>query len=174
MTFNETHYDFDEELERIRDEIADLEADINEADGPPVHKVEQLQSLGAQRKGLIWARDRAYENPDFAFWDEDVSGVTIGAVTAGVYGRVQDDVGNEPDAGEGTANTLVVAEATVDAPYIGDSDDATIAAVANCHPYYVQWAKDRVDDLLDPESGNGTSSGISPGDKPAETTQTGE
>jgi len=178
-TFNATRFEFDAEVVRIEGEIEDLQTDLEGLpdNSPKAPRLAQrIQDLQAQRKGVIWARGRAFESDDFPAWDEDVDDVTLGAITAGVYGRVQNDLGRDPDAGEGTANTLIVAEATVDAPYAGDdvSDEATIAAVAQLHPYFIQWAKDRVDDLLDPESGNGTSSGTSPGERDSGATSTDE
>lgn len=178
-TFNDTRFEFDAEVERIENEIESLREEFTELaddESPSAGKVEELQDLQAHRKGAIWARDKAYESEDFPAWDEDVDGIRIGAPRAGLLGQLQNDLGGDPDAGEGTANTLIVADATVEAPYVGDdiSKQQAAAAVGSFHPYYIKWAKARVDDLLDPESGNGTSSGTSSGGKRAETTSTDE
>jgi cell division septum initiation protein DivIVA len=187
-TFNATYFAFDEEVERLDEKIEALReeaAELEDADDPPEQRIQQLvdeaQDLQAQRKGAVWARDRAYESEDFPHWDTAVDGVTLGAVRAGVYGGVQNDVGADPDAGEGTVNTLFVAEATItdpdvgeEAPYVGAdmSTEAQTAAVASLHPWYIQWAKSRIDELLDPESGNGSRSGSSPAENSAEETST--
>ena len=165
MTFAETFFDFDEEVERfdeaigqLQDKIAELEDEQATDDVDNSQQIDGLtqliSQLQSQRKGVIWARDRAYESEDFPGWDEDVDGVTLGALRAGAYGGMRDDIETDPDAGNGTTSTLMVAEGTVDAPYIDDgmSDVERVGAVANLHPYFREWAEGRINALIDPES----------------------
>ncbi|WP_135806213.1 hypothetical protein [Halorussus marinus] len=175
MTFNETHFDFDDEVDRLEDRIQELTealADIDD-DSPQAQQLaSQKQELAAQKKGVLWARgfpeddDRegAFESDDFPMWDEDVDGVTLGAVRANVYGNIQNDLESDPNAGGGTSATLLVAEGTVEAPYIDDSmtDAQHAGVVGQLHPFYRKWAEARISELLDPEVGNGRYSATSP------------
>lgn len=159
-TFNETYFEFDESIDRLDEQIAELRAEIEElADDNPAtrEKRAQIQRLKKQRKGAKWALNEAYESEDFPAWDEDVDGVTLAALRAGSYGGLINDVERDPDAGGGTSTNLIVAEATVEAPYIDDgmSERKRTAAVASLHPFYVDWADARIGELLDPEAGNG-------------------
>ena len=186
MTFNETYYEFDAEIERLESQIQDLREQLNDLDeNSPQRPViaDELSSLQSQRQGVVWARDRAFENDDFPQWDEDVDGVTLGAIRAGTFGRLQDDVAGDPNAGGGTSTNLLVAEGTVvsptdgeQAPYVdsGMPDSQQAAAVAQLHPYYREWAQARINDLLDPESGNATNSGSSHSETSPPETSTSE
>lgn len=178
MIFNETYYEFGEEIQRLEEEIDSLQSDADELadDNPQKERIfAEVNALQAQRKGVVWARDRAYESDDFPQWDDDVDGVTLGAIRAGAYGSLQDDIEGDPNAGSGTSTNLLVAEGTVDAPYIDDSMSNTerAGAVAQLHPWYRKWAHARVDALLDPE-GNESFSGTSPGETLTQTTSTDE
>lgn len=158
-TFNETYFDFDEEVQRLEERIDDLRANLNEMDDDAPQRAEtaaQLQQVESEKKGVIWARDRAYESEDFPQWDEDVDGVTLGGLRAGAYSGLQDDLSRDDDAGAGTTGTLLVAEGTVEAPYVDDSmtDVQRVGAVKQLHPFYRTWAEARVNALMDPE-GNG-------------------
>jgi len=159
-TFNETYFEFNQEVQLLGERIAELEAEADELDDGDDRRQEinaKMQMLKSQRKGAIWARDQAREDDDFPAWDGDVDGVTLGALRAGPYAGLVDDVESDPDAGSGTTASLLVAEATVEAPYLDDdmSSKKRAAAVASLHPYYRDWAEGRINDLLDPEAGNG-------------------
>lgn len=181
MTFAETFFDFDEEVDRLNETIEDLEAEIDqleteEQNNEDVDNSQQIEAhhqliaeLQSQRKGVVWARDQAFESNDFPQWDEDVDGVTLGALRAGAYGKMRDDLEADAEAGGGTSSTLLVAEGTVDAPYIDDSmsDVECVGAVAELHPFYREWASSRVNELVDPEAsihdeGNANDSDDSP------------
>lgn len=173
-TFAETRFEFDAEIERLDERIADLEAQVEEMDNgtPGADAVTAtLQQLRTRKKGVVWARDHAHESDDFPQWDEAVDGVTFGGLRAGTYGGLRDDLDADPDAGSGTSSTLVVAEGTVEAPYIDDDMTETerVSAVAQLHPFYREWAEARITALMDPESdvhdageGNGSNSDSSP------------
>jgi|GEM_PF-2083015 hypothetical protein len=185
-TFNQTHFDFDEEEQRLDSEIADLQDRIDElqnVDGDNSETIAGLQGqvskLQSQRKGVIWARDQAPENDDFGAWDEAADGVTLGAVRASTFGNMQNDLESDPNAGSGTSDILYVADGTVEAPYVDDdlSDKQLVGVVGNLHPYYIQWASAAIDRLMDPEGaagGNGTRSEPSPKATPTSETSTGE
>jgi len=163
VTFNETFFDFGDSVEALEDEIADLTEQLDElnADNPMRAQLRSRRSqLATQRKGAVWARDRAFVSEDFPVWDEDVDGVTLGAVRAGAFAGIESDVA---DAGGEGSSLLLIADGTVDAPYAGDdmTDEQEAAAVGQLHPYYRKWAEARIDELLDPE-GNATGSSDSP------------
>jgi hypothetical protein len=179
-TFNETYFDFDDAVEDLEEQIEEIDDAIGDLDddddsGAREYLTAQKQDLVSQKKGAIWARDHAYASDDFPQWDEDVDGVTLGALRAGAFGGLQDDIESDPNAGGGTSTNLLVAEGTVDAPYVDDSmsEAQRAGAVAQLHPYFRTWADARVNELMDPEQGNGTSSATSSAETPAETTSTG-
>ena len=169
QTFNETTVNFDGEVKRLQDRIDDLQEQLAEldADAPQREQVTStIQTLESHRKGVVWARDQAYESDDFPQWDEDADGITLGALRAGAYAGLRDDMEADPDAGGGTTGNLVVAEGTVEAPYIDDgmTDTERIGAVSQLHPFFRDWAEARITTLMDPEAdlsdteGNGTPS----------------
>ncbi|WP_277540229.1 hypothetical protein [Haloarcula laminariae] len=167
-TFNQTYFDFDEEEQRLDNEIADLQDRIDELrdeDGDNSDTIgglqAQLSKLQSRRKGVIWARDTAPGHEDFPMWDEAADGVTLGAVRASTFGNMQNDLEADPDAGSGTSDILYVADGTIEAPYTDGelSDKQLVGIVGQLHPWYIQWASGAVDRLMDPEGasgGNGT------------------
>lgn len=165
-TFNETFVNFDESIEDLEEQIEELEAkasDLEDDNPRRAQLLSQRSRIDSQRKGAVWARDRAYESDDFPQWDEDVDGITLAALRAGAYGGLQDDVESDPNAGSGTSTNLLVAEGTVEAPYIdeGMSDADKAQAVSQLHPFFRNFAEGRINELMDPEAGNGSSSGKS-------------
>ncbi|WP_135302639.1 hypothetical protein [Haloarcula amylovorans] len=162
-TFNETRFEFDESIDALEERIEEAADKITDLDeGNPL--LPQLQSkrsqLATQRKGAIWARDQAHESDDFPQWDEQVSGITLGAVRAGALNGIEAEVAER--GGEGT-DLLLIADGTVEAPYVDEdmSDEQRAAAVGQLHPYFQRWASARIDELLDPE-GNAIGSSDSP------------
>lgn len=163
MTFNETRIEFDDSIEALEAEIEEIAEKLDDLeDGNPM--IPQLKSersqLATQRKGAVWARDRAYESDDFPSWDEDVDGVTFGGVRAGAFAGIESEARDR--GGEGT-DLLLIADGTVKAPYVSSemSDDQVAAAVGQLHPYFRAWASSRIDELMDPE-GNVLVSSDSP------------
>jgi len=185
-TFNQTYFDFDEEEQRLGDEIADLQDrvdELNNEDGDNTDTIQALQAqlskLQSQRKGVIWARDTAPDHDDFPMWDEATDGVTLGAVRASTFGNMQNDLESDPNAGSGTSDILYVAAGTVDAPYTDGelSDKQLVGIVGQLHPYYIQWASAAIDRLMDPEGANGgneTRSETSPKETPMNEASTEE
>ncbi len=182
QTFNETTVNFDDEVKRLQDRIDDLQDQLSEldADAPQRETIAStIQQLESHRKGVVWARDQAYKSDDFPQWDEDIDKITLGALRAGAYAALCDDIEADPDAGGGTSGNLVVAEGTVEAPYIdsGMTDAERIGAISQLHPFFRDWAEARITTLMDPEAdigstdeGNGTDSGDSPEKTPETTT----
>lgn len=163
MTFNETYFGFDESIKAIEDEIEDVKERLdNVEEGNPIRPqlLNERTQLASQRKGAIWARDRAHESDDFPEWDEDVDGVTLGAVRAGTMEGIESEASNRDGGGAGL---LLIADGTVEAPYVDDdmSDTERAAVVGQLHPYYRKWAEGRIDELFDPE-GNALGSSDSP------------
>jgi len=183
-TFNKTHFDFAEEIDRLEDRIADLQAEADDKEDGSNEEavlVETIQTLQTQRKGAIWAcpgrgeSEDAHEDDDFQMWDEPVEGVTLGAVRARTFANLENDLESDPNAGSGTSSILLIADGTLEAPYVGeDMRDAEIAgAVGKLHPWFLKWAEGRITALMDPE-GNATSSATSPEATPTKTTSTEE
>lgn len=142
-------YDFDEEIDRIEDEIDDLEEVIEAIDegNPQAPAVmERYQSLQTHLQGVRWARDEAFEADYADAWDEDVDAVTLGGLTGGEFGKIQDDA---QGSGSGAARIYQVEAGTVDAPYLDDGmdDDERIATVSGLPIHYLMWAEARIDDL---------------------------
>ena len=163
MTFNETHIEFEASIAELEAEIEELADELEGLDEDnPLYpqKAQRRADLATQRKGAIWARDRAFESDDFGMWDEDVDGVTLAAVRAGAMDSITSEVAD--NGGEGS-EILLVADGTVKAPYVGEdmTDTQEAAAVGQLHPYYREWCAARINELLDPE-GNGCHSSGSP------------
>ncbi|MDQ2052840.1 hypothetical protein RBH26_20575 [Natronolimnohabitans sp. A-GB9] len=143
--------DFGEEVQRLEDEIDELENIINsigdDVDGETAHALlERLQSLQTHLKGVKWARDEAFEADYAPMWDDDVDAITLAGLTGGEFGRMQDDL---EGAGSGAARVHQVEAGTEDAPYIDDSmdRDQRIATVSDLPVHYLMWAESRIDDL---------------------------
>jgi hypothetical protein len=163
VTFNETYIAFDESIEALEDEIEEITEQLAELDeGNPL--IPQLKTkrtrLATQRKGAVWARDRAHESDDFSMWDEGVDGVTLAAVRAGTLDGIKSEVADREGGG---SDLLLIADGTVEAPYIDPdhSEEQRAGVVGQLHPYYQDWAAARIDELMDPE-GNVIGSSDSP------------
>lgn len=139
MPLDTEFYPFDEEIERLTElmqETAESLAPLD-PDNPMAVPLEQSGvQLESQVEGLQWARDE---------WDVD--GVTLGGLTGGEYGYVEDSV----DAGQqGKARVYMVAKGTVRAPYVDDemSEDERVAATADLPIGYLRWADARINELM--------------------------
>lgn len=158
--FNETEFVLADEVDRLAGEIESVREKVNETE--PGSDQEQrlsqrLQNLRTQKVGAEWARgypddddsEGAFADDDFPMWDEDVDSVTLGAVLGGAWS----DLKNELGANEmGSSALLMIADGTVDAPYIDeDMDDIeAVGVVRGLHPYYLEWAENRVTELMNP------------------------
>lgn len=157
MPLQTEEFVFDDEIERLEAERADLADKVAEIDpsNPATERLaQQGQTLDAHLQGVQWACDE---------WDVD--SVTLGGLTGGEFGQVEDQVvadnadGGSP--GPGATRVYLVAKGTIEAPYIDDgmSDNERIAAVAQLPATYLKWAKTRVDDLTSVGNGAGKSFG---------------
>ena len=139
-------YEFDDELERLEEAIDDLAAEVTALDAS-TERAKALERRGnrldTHRRGIEWAREE---------WEVD--GVELGGLTAGEYGRLEDQL---PDgAGDGATRVYYVAAGTVDAPYVEDDHDATVAAVSQLPIAFARWAEAQINDLtsVGGETGN--------------------
>ncbi|SEW10289.1 hypothetical protein [Natrinema salifodinae] len=144
---------FDDEEQRLQDEIDELDAvidqlrakeDVDESVAQTL--LERLQTLQMHLEGVRWARDEAFDAEYAPAWDEDVDEVTFGGLTGGEFGRLQDDIDG---AGTGAARIYQVEMGTEEAPYFDDSmdKDQRIATVSNLPVHYLMWAESQIDEL---------------------------
>lgn len=154
MPLRTVTYDFDEEVDRIESDIAELEAVVDQAgdvsaDNEAARSVlQELQALQTHLRGVKWARDEAYDAEWCGAWDEDVNTVTLGGLTGGEFGRMQDSLqGN--GGGQGAARVYQVEAGTVEAPYVDDSMDENqrIATIADLPAPFLMWAEAQIDEL---------------------------
>lgn len=138
-------YTLADEVERIEGELTDLgeEAAGYEPDTPHFERAESTaQQLYFHLEGLQWALDE---------WD--VETVELGALSAGEYALMDKHISDS--SSQQQRRNVFVGVATVDAPYVGETPQATVEAVADtCHPYYTRWAESRANKLLRGDSGN--------------------
>lgn len=155
MPLRESTLSFSDEIKRLeaeRDELADavagLDADHPERD----QKVERGSNIDGHLDGLEWAQT-AHEDDAVPAWDESVDAVTLGGLTGGEYGRLEQeltDAAQQSDQGiQGAQRVYQVRAGTVDAPYLDPAADdlSQLTAVASLPVGFLQWAQDRIDDL---------------------------
>ena len=167
MPLKQEQIDFDEEIERLeqeREELADQVAALD--GGNPVIKdlASQGSDIDVHLQGLRWARDEAATDDAVAVWDEDVDGVTLGGLTGGEFGHVEDTVNSDTSkrgvdsVGSGATRVYYVAKGTVNAPYLGDEMDyeREVGAVSQLPLPFLKWAEARIDELttVGEEEGN--------------------
>jgi len=128
---------------------------------------ERAVRLEHQLAGVQWALD---EFGDGADADDAGPGpaVTLGALTAGEYARVRDEVATQRDLLVGSEQTetdaagarqlAFVAAGVVDGPFIDESTPTRLVgfderrdAVAALAPQFVSWLEDAIDDLTTPD-----------------------
>lgn len=140
-----------DQMEREREEAADQLATLGEDSPATDQLIEKGQRLDRFISGLAWFR---------AEFETDT--VTLGALTNGERNRIQNVVADA--SGAGVQQNAYVAQGTIDAPYaahdaeetvMGDFKD-TVAAVADLHPAFVDWAEREITDLgrMGGETGN--------------------
>lgn len=139
-------FDLDAELEALHEEQVDLgeRAEQHEPGTPPW---QQLQARTNRKQlykdGLAWAIET---------WED--TEITLGALSAGEYAELHRYLPDDPD--EERRQNVMVAFATVDAPYVEAEEPIkdTLQRVGNeLHPYFVKWAEAQAQNLLRPESG---------------------
>lgn len=137
MPLDTRRYDFEEEIADLEAQIDDLADQVAEMD-PTSERAKSLESRGntldTYRRGLEWAAEE---------WDVDA--VELGGLNAGEYGRMQDKL---PEGGGGGATRIYyVASGTVDAPYVADDLETSVANVAQLPIAYAKWAEAQINDL---------------------------
>lgn len=179
MPIRTEEFDLTEEVERLeaeRDDLAGELADLDE-DAPGVGQVVQRgQRLDDMLAGVTWALEEAHADDAVGVWGESVETVTLGGLTGGEYGAIEDDVrSSATDQGlssaEGAARTFMVARGTVDAPYHdADATDEEMLAAAAQLPYqYLKWAESHVNRLTSVGNEDGKSFAALVAEKRAET-----
>lgn len=164
MTLREQRYEFDEEEARIESRLEEIATEVASLDDVPENASRRQQlltegeQLDTELAGVRWAGS-AHEDGAVDVWDADVDGVTLAGLTGREFGRLQDDLEQDGGAGSGTTRVLLVAEATVDAPYLAGDEARTVAATGELPVAYLQWAKARIDELTGGDPGNGNSFG---------------
>jgi hypothetical protein len=161
-------------LERLED-IADDAVGLDESNPEKQRLLREGQQLDAQLEGVRWAMG-AHDDDAVGVWNDDVNSVTLGGLTGGEFGKVEDELTGEDVAG-GATRVYMVAEGTVDAPYLPDGGGwkATIGAVGQLPLPYLKWAEARIDDLSGVgDEGNGTRFGDLLADRRAEPTSADE
>lgn len=139
------------EMEQEREETAEQLAGIDD-DSPATQELAETgQRLDRFISGLSWFQS-----------EFDADSVTLGALTNGERNRIQTVV--QEASGAGVQQNAYVAQGTVEAPYVEHDPDATtmgqfkdtVAAVADLHPAFVDWAESEITDLgrMDGEMGN--------------------
>ncbi|KZX49299.1 hypothetical protein [Haloarcula sp. K1] len=139
-------YDLADEAERLKEECRETAEKLAplDAENPAAPRLQRRgNQLQSQLDGVRWARSE---------WDVDA--VTLGGLTGGEYGHVEDEL---PAAGgSGARRVYYVAKGTVDAPYLDDDMDfdARIAAASDLPIGFLRWAEARIDDLSSVTEGN--------------------
>lgn len=144
-------YDLNDEVQRLADRIDELDAVLEDVDdGNPAAEPLQNERVGLETalEGVRWARDDAFDADYAPQWDEATGEITLGGLTAGEFGSLEDDIGTG-GGGSGAARIYQVAKGTVDAPYVDGSmdDDEQIGAVSQLPVSYTKWAEARIDEL---------------------------
>jgi len=173
MVLQTETYDFDEEVQRLEDNLGELEDALGEmgADHNARPELVELRtSLETQLNGVRWARDDAADADYLPAWDEDVDAVTLAGLTGGEVAGKQDSL--PAGAGDGALRVEFVAagsphpedddvqsrglDVPAPAPYVGpgQSEEERIAVVSDLPHPYQEWAHQQVDSLTS-LSGNG-------------------
>jgi len=143
-------YDLDAEADRLEtrlDELADEIVQLADDDPRKQELVAEGQQLDAQLEGVRWAQT-AHTDDAVPAWDRDAETVTLGGLTGGEFGRVEDTV-TDDDVGAGGTRVYLVEAGTVEAPYLDDgmAEPDRIAAVASLPLPYLKWAEAQVNAL---------------------------
>ena len=175
MTRNTTEFVFDEEIDRLeqeREDVADRAADLPQDSPAFAQQARRGMDLDRYLRGLRWARDEAHTDTDVPAWDEATESVTLGGLTAGEYGRLQQQL--QSDGDDLPERVYDVVAGTVQAPYWNDgaTEPEQFAAVGSLPPAFVSWASAQISDLTEVGEGNGKSFGELLADRRA--TQNGE
>jgi len=137
-------FDLEETADRKREEredVADQAAAID-ADNPAFEDLARRGTkLDTHIRGLEWAIDN---------WDVDE--ITIAGMTGGEVAKMEDELAKDGN-GMGSARIATVVHGTETAPFLGDSDAETYAAVGQLPHALQAWIEDEVNEMT--EVGNG-------------------
>lgn len=156
MTLAEETYVLGEERERLDERLDELAAKLVDADeGSTAAQaiLDAANTVDTRGEGVAWLIEQ--HGPD--------AEVTVAALTAGDYARVQDRLaGMAAQAGQsadlpGSRTNIYAAAGLVDAPFLdGDEDfDARIEAVADQPVGVAQWLEGRVNHVTTRGSSEG-------------------
>lgn len=142
MTWRDEQFEFDAEADRLEQrcqDIAEQAAGLEEGNPARDYLLTQGRQLDARLAGVRWARGE---------WDVD--NVTLGGLTGGEYGQVQDSLASassDTEPGQGAWRVYQVAKGTVEAPYVDEEmgTDQRIAACAQLPITFLKWAAAQVD-----------------------------
>jgi len=159
MTLKEKEFDLAEEEQRLERECRETAEEAAQLDDDNLRKARLLaegQELDAQLSGVRWAQT-AHADEDVPEWDADVNSVTLAGLNGGEMGSLEDDVGDGGGVGSGTTRVLLVAEGTVEAPYVDDgmTDAQRVGAVRELSVTYLKWAEARINEMTTVGNGDG-------------------
>jgi hypothetical protein len=143
-TLAEAIRELEERIETLEEKQAEYEPGTDQYEALQ----QRLDRVSYLRNGLEWQRDEEG-------WDGDAT-IEVGAMTAGEKAMMHREA---PDAANGEEMRLWFAAAsTVEAPYVSDDLGDTFAAIADCHPAFVEWIEAKANGLgVSSESGNRSS-----------------
>jgi hypothetical protein len=165
MPLNTQQFDLDAEVERLteqREELAQKLAEIDEDNPVYEQTAQEGQEVDARLRGVLWARDEAHDADGVAEWDEPADTITLAGLTGGEYGQLEDRIrsasaGGDVAPGTGAARVYLVAEGTVDAPYLSDelSSEERVEITGRLPMPYLKWAEAQINDLMTLGGGEG-------------------
>ena len=144
-----------DDLLEAREDLAEKLASI-EPSNPAYDGLEdQGKRIDNRLQGVEWA---------ISEWDDTT--VTLAAPNGGEFGKVEDRIadsrsGADVEPGEGASRVYMVAEGTVEAPYVDGAEtfEQTLSATAQLPVAYLKWANDRINELMSVGNGERRSFG---------------
>jgi|GEM_PF-5607103 len=144
-----------EDLLEAREDLAEKLASI-EPSNPAYDGLEdQGKRIDNRLEGIEWA---------LAEWDDTT--VTLAAPNGGEFGKVEDRIaetsGNtDVEPGQGASRVYMVAQGTVEAPYVDDAEtfEERLSATSQLPVPYLKWANDRINELMSVGNGERRSFG---------------
>lgn len=167
MALRTETYDLDEEVQRLEDDISELEdvlAGMSPDHDRHAELVEVKQRLTVQANGVRWAASEAADADYCPVWSEDVDELTLAGLTGGEVAKTNDslpaDTGmgakrvnfvaaGTPHPGDEDVKNRPAIEVSSPAPYVdaSQSEEDRIAVVADLPDPFLQWAHARINEL---------------------------
>ncbi|MEE6210855.1 hypothetical protein U3A55_11920 [Salarchaeum sp. III] len=170
MVLQTETYNFDDEVQRLEDDISELESLLSDMDGDHAARGELAEiknRLSVQLNGVRWAAEDAADADYCPAWDDPVDAVTLAGLTGGEVAKTNDTL---PDGtGEGARRVNFVAAGSphpgdedvtdrdrilVDspAPYVDakpseQTEDDRVAVVSRLPDPFLRWAHARINEL---------------------------